>query len=217
MENSIKKIMTSPAVSVRPDTPLMQAANLLISKGYSGLPVVDPENHVIGILTEYDLIIKGSSLHLPTFIKILKEIDLYGKDALAINKDLKQLMAMKTSDAMNVEPMTILNSASIDEVAKIFSEHHKVNPLVVVDTENTLVGIVSRRDLVRLFGTYTIHHHDERADRPVDVSVNSFLKRFDNTFIVVSRFRTKTWLLFSALFFVIGFVTAFALIVRVRL
>jgi CBS-domain-containing membrane protein len=110
----------------------------------------------------------------------------------------------------------VLDTASIDDVAKVFSEHHKVNPLLVVDTGNKIVGIVSRRDILKTFGKYSIKFKDELGERNVDVNVNKFLRGFERKFIVVSRFRTKTWLLFSAMFFLIGFFVAFALIIRIN-
>ena len=218
MTASVKDIMTASPISVRPDAPLMNAANILVAKDFRGVPVADEFGKVRGILTEYDLIIKGSSLHLPTFIKLMKEIDMYGHDASLISDEMKQLMGMKVQDAMNQEPFTVLDSASVDEVAKIFSEHHKINPLLVVDTQNKLVGVVSRRDLIKTFGNYSIRFQDEYTkERQVDVNVNRFLKGFERRFIIVSPFRTRTWILFSAMFFLIGFLVAFALIVRINI
>jgi CBS domain-containing protein len=217
MSASVKDIMTPSPIAVRPDSPLMAAANLLVAKDFRGLPVTDAEGRVLGILTEYDLIIKGSSLHLPTFIKLMQEIDLYGHDASLISDEMKQIMEMKVQDAMNQEPFTMLDSASVEEVAKTFAEHHKINPLLVVDTQNKLVGIVSRRDLIKTYGNYSIRFADEHTkERKVDVNVNKFLKGFERRFIIVSRFRTRTWVLFSAMFFLIGFLVAFALIVRIN-
>ncbi len=217
MSMTVRDIMTASPISVRPDTHLMNAANILVAKDFRGVPVADEFGKVRGILTEYDLIIKGSSLHLPTFIKLMKEMDMYRHDASLISDEMKQLMEMKVQDAMNAEPFTVLDTASVDDVAKIFSEHHKINPLLVVDTQNKLVGVVSRRDLIKTFGNYSIRFEDARPkERAVDVNVNKFIRGFERKFIVVSRFRTRTWILFSAMFFLIGFLVAFALIVRIN-
>jgi CBS domain-containing protein len=217
MDGSVKNIMTGNPIVVRPETPLMNAANLLAEKNFRGLPVVDDANRAVGILTEYDLIIHGSSLHLPTFIKIMQEIDLYRTDASLVSDDLRKIVNFTVGDAMNREPFTLLDSAPIEEAAKVFSEHHKINPILIVDTQGKLVGVVSRHDLVKLFGSYNIQFKDEQKERAVDVSVNKFFRGFDRKFVVVSRFRTQTWLMFSAMFFVIGFVVAFALIMRINL
>lgn len=217
MSQSVRDVMTVAPISVRPDAHLMNAANILVAKDFRGIPVTDEYGKVMGVLTEYDLIIKGSSLHLPTFIKLMREIDMYKHDASLISDDMKQLMEMKVQDAMNSEPFTILDTASVDDVAKIFSEHHKINPLLVVNNQNKLVGVVSRRDLIKTFGNYSIRFADEQTkERKVDVNVNKFLQGFERKFIVVSRFRTRTWILFSAMFFLIGFLVAFALIVRIN-
>jgi len=208
--------MTRRPVAVHPETPLADAANLMVEKDFRGLPVIDEKETVVGILTEYDLIIKGSSLHLPTFIKIMKEIDMYRKDASLVSDEFKAILNLTVGDAMNKEPFTLLDTSTVDDVAKVFTEHHKVNPILVVDTENKLVGIVSRRDILKTFGSSSIRFKDETGERKVDVNVNKFLRGFERKFIVVSRFRTRTWLLFSAMFFLVGFLVAFALIVRIN-
>ena len=209
--------MTREPITVRPDTLFLDAANLLVAKGFSGFPVVDTKGRVAGILTEYDLIIKGSSFHLPTFIKLLQEIELYKKDAKSIGEELKRLTGLTVKDVMNPEPFTVLDTVSIDDIAKAFSEHHKINPIIVVDAQGKLVGVVSRRDLIKLFGNSSVLYSDEHALRPLDVSMNKFVGGFTRKFVVISRFRTQTWLFFSFVFFLIGFIIAFALIVRINL
>ena len=78
--------MTKNVVSVTPETSLMEAANVLYKGGFNGAPVVDGKNRLIGILTEYDLIQKGTSFHIPTFLKLIKEFNVYRKDKQFINE-----------------------------------------------------------------------------------------------------------------------------------
>jgi CBS domain-containing protein len=51
----VREVMTAPATTVTPETPLMEAARLLKSRGVSRLPVLDADNHVVGILTRRDI------------------------------------------------------------------------------------------------------------------------------------------------------------------
>jgi len=48
-------VMSTPVVSIRTDSPARAAAALLVARGYSAAPVVDPDGHVVGIATEADL------------------------------------------------------------------------------------------------------------------------------------------------------------------
>ena len=91
---TVSSMMTKKVISVHPETPLIEATNILLKDNFSGLPVVDNENHLVGIVTEYDLVIKGSSVHLPTLIKLLSQFDLYKKDQGLIKEDLKKIFEM---------------------------------------------------------------------------------------------------------------------------
>lgn len=216
MKTLVREIMNPKPTTVRSDTPLLEATQTLVSKGYNGLPVVDAENRVAGILTEYDLIIEESNIHLPTAIKVLAELDLYKKDSALVSDDLKKILGTKVSDVMNPDPMTVSPETTLDDVAKIFGEHHRVNPLLVTDSDKKLIGILARHDLIKLMGGYSLDHADKRGARAADTDVTSYLENIENKFVVVSRFRTQTWLLFSGMFFLIGFLVAFAMIVRIN-
>ena len=211
---SVSKIMSRKVVSVTPETPLSKAVNLMLDGGFAGLPVVNENSVVIGILTDYDLTIKGSALHLPTFLKLIKEFEIYKKDSSLIRDDLEKILKMKVSDAMNAEPLVLKENTSVEEAVKTFGEHHRVNPIPIVDESNKLVGIISRRDIIKLFGSKSGHVHEKMDDRLMDEKVNQFLGEFENRFVLVSKTRTRYWLIFSIIFAIIGFVIAFALIVR---
>src|SRR3989344_2266554 len=101
---SIKEIMTREVVLVKPDTPLQEAAELLARHGFDGMPVVDENNMLVGILTEYDLISKGSAVHLPTFQKVIQNLGVYAKDKDRFNKDFETLSSLKVKDVMNTDP-----------------------------------------------------------------------------------------------------------------
>lgn len=220
--DSVKDLMTADVIAVLPSTPLTDAASILFSRRLSGLPVVNDlrEKKVVGILTDYDLVTKGTSIHLPTFVKVMKEIDLYRKDASPIRDDLKAILALTVKDVMNTEPFTLSVTASVAETAQAFAEHHRVNPIPVINEAGTLAGIVSRSDLIRFYagvGSSVIAAGDRIGKKDLDQDVNTFLKSFDKDFVVVSKFRVRYWFLVSILFVLVGFIIAFALIVRVSL
>ena len=132
----VKDIMTKKVICVSKDTPLLDAYKLMIKNEFNGLPVIDGDKRVVGILTEYDLISKGTKMHLPTYIKLF-------------NKPLADILAFTVKDVMNVEPLLMKDSSTIAEVVEIFSMHHRVNPIPLVNNNNILVGIVSRYDIIK--------------------------------------------------------------------
>jgi len=117
---------------------------------------------------------------------------------------------------MNTDPLTISQDAPIEMLSKVFAEHHRVNPIPVIDDAKHLVGIVSRFDLVRFFADETTGKivevdHDQISDQKVENFVNNFEKRF----VLVSKTRTRFWLLISLSFALVGFIVAFAIILRI--
>jgi CBS domain-containing protein len=215
---TVKGLMTKKVVTVTPETPLANAVDLLVKRGLNGLPVVNADGSLAGILTEYDLMIRGSSIYLPTFLKLLQGFEIYRTDKSSIRDDIKKIAAMRVKDTMNAEPLVLRDDAPVQEAIKAFSEHHRVNPIPVVSAENKLVGIISRSDLIRLMGVPSVHLAEGGAstERELDKRINTFMSDFERQFILVSRFRTRYWILFSILFAIVGFIIAFALIVRIQ-
>ncbi|MCG2738770.1 MAG: CBS domain-containing protein [Syntrophaceae bacterium] len=66
-----KDIMTKEVITVYPDTEIIQAAHLLLDKHISGLPVVDKEGRLKGIICQSDLIAQQRKIPLPSFFILL--------------------------------------------------------------------------------------------------------------------------------------------------
>lgn len=146
---SVKDIMTKEVVSVGPDTPLIEAAKILVEYKFDGVPVVDKENKLAGILTEYDLISKSSAIHLPTFQKIIQDIGVYRKDKKHFTKDLEEIASLRVKDVMNNDPLTLPEDATYEDAVTAFRDHHRVNPIPVIDKDKKVVGVVSRYDVLK--------------------------------------------------------------------
>jgi len=128
----VKDAMVKKVISVEENTPLIKAAKLIMSHNFDGVPVVDGNNKLVGILTEYDLIEKSSSIHLPNF-----------------QKEVKEVTALKVKDVMNSDPLTLRPEDSFDTMLNAFREHHRVNPIPVIDKNKKVVGVVSRFDVLK--------------------------------------------------------------------
>lgn len=210
---TVQDIMTRVVISVNPDTPIVEAVNILLKNSFTGLPVIDKDNSLMGILTEYELLIKGSSVYLPTVIKFINEIDLYKKDRGLIKVDIEKILSTKVGDMMNYVPLSMPQHTPIEEAIKIFEAHHRVNPIPVLDDNKKVVGILSRSDLIKFFQVPTLKNI---SPREIDKNVNLFLENLESRFILVSRFRTHFWLVASILFAIVGYFIAWALILRIN-
>jgi CBS domain-containing protein len=142
---SVRDVMTRSVVSVHRSTPLKEVAQALIDNGISGVPVVDEDGAVLGLVSEADLLIKEQGAdairHRP-LARLLGE----SKESRA---QLVKLDAITAGEAMTAPAITITSGRPIHEAAAIMTARH-VNRLPVVD-DGRLVGIVSRADLVRAY------------------------------------------------------------------
>jgi CBS domain-containing protein len=145
----INNIMSKKVITVTVNSPLSEIADLLFNNKITGVPVVDENKHVIGIVTEYDLLSRNEHIHIPTYIKLLRNLKTAGNKK-EITKKIQSVLSLKAEDIMTKPVVTIVPQTHISEVARIFTEKH-INPLPVVNIKGVLVGIISRADIIRLF------------------------------------------------------------------
>jgi CBS domain-containing protein len=149
----ISSIMTKEVVSVSPNEKLLDVAEKLHQRGFNGLPVVD-NGKIIGMITESDLLSRGStSLHIPSIIKFLHELDFEKYSGKFKSADFQTIVDANAADVMNTEFVSIGPDAEIMELLNIFQEKH-VNPIPVVDEERKLVGIVSLSDIIKFISRF---------------------------------------------------------------
>jgi len=212
LKPTVADIMTKKVITAFENEPVIEVARRIFEHNFDGLPVVDSEQKVVGILTQYDLVAKGTAFHIPTFIKLMGQLPVLSQEKSEFKKEIEPILNLKVKDIMNHDPLMIRVDENIDTVAKIFSEHHRVNPIPVVGSDQKLQGIISRYDLVQfLVGPKS---GNSQAQKSVDLQIEEFVKHFGNRFAVTTRVRARYWLLFSILFAIVGFFVAFAFIIR---
>lgn len=142
----VKDVMTPDPVTVGPDEPLRQVADLLATHGISGLPVVGPAGEPLGVVSEADLIAKEAGQPEARSGLGWRWLFPGQGDAEARAK----LAARTAGEAMSSPAIVIRPETAIVEAARTMTER-RVNRLPIVDRSGTLVGIVTRADLVRMF------------------------------------------------------------------
>jgi CBS domain-containing membrane protein len=143
-EIPIAQLMTSSVTTISQDADIREAVNLLSQKGVSGLPVVDQENHVIGIITEADVLCMTGAERRHGIMDLVKQ--LLGEPCL------KQPKEGKVGDFMTAPVALIKDDADARAAARIMVDK-RIKRLPVVDAQNRLVGIITRADIVRGLGT----------------------------------------------------------------
>lgn len=210
---TVADIMTKEVVVAFESEPLVDVARRIFDHDFNGLPVIDVNRRVAGIITQYDLVSKGTAIHFPTLIKLLQSLPVLKQEKSLLKEELKPLLELKVKDVMNNEPLTVETEESIEELTNIFASHHKVNPILVTDKKGELMGVVSRHDLVKFLAGPS-QDTKEKPQKSIDAQVIDFVDQFEKRFAVTTKSRVRHWLFFSIFFSIVGFFVAFALILR---
>jgi CBS domain-containing protein len=153
----IEALMTKHVVTATPETPLKRVARMLTRYRISGVPIVDADGKVVGVVTEADILCKEQGL-------APEPGGLLGWLFEKADEEGSRLLARTAAEAMTSPPVTIAPQASVTEAARIMTTRH-INRLPVVDGD-TLVGIISRADLVRAF-----HRSDGEIERELNEDI----------------------------------------------
>jgi CBS domain-containing protein len=150
----VRELMSTPVSTLRPDDKVEQAADVLAAKDVGSLPVVDDDGKLLGILRDDDLIASESRVHVPTFINFLGLGMAFPGEMKHLERELKKIAGATVRDVMQTDPPTVTPDATLEDVATIMHDRG-VNSVAVVDTDNKVVGIVARADVVRFIARTT--------------------------------------------------------------
>jgi CBS domain-containing protein len=139
-------IMTTDVITVKKETNLKDLARLFYRNHINGVPVVDDDGLLIGIICESDLIRKDKKLHIPTVVAIFDWV-LYLESPKKIEKEIQRINATTVEDLYIKEVVTVDEKTPVDEIATIMEEK-KVYTIPVMDRDR-LVGIIGKADLIR--------------------------------------------------------------------
>ncbi|MBS1235095.1 MAG: rane protein [Nitrospirae bacterium] len=135
-------IMTTQVFSVNRTTPVMEVAELMAEKTVSGIPVLEEDGKVAGIISEKDFLSHMGSRDKTHFMAVVAEC-LKGKGCVAM-----PIRSQKAEDIMTSPAVTVKEDTSVIEIANLFTEKN-INRIPVINEEGRLKGIVSRADIVR--------------------------------------------------------------------
>ena len=122
---TVGEVMTPDPISILETASLAEAAKILDARKITGLPVVDTEGSVVGVLSQTDLVRTRANSHL-----------------------VSSWRGLPVGQIMTKPALTIASNASLEEAARVMEER-RVHRLVVCDEAATPIGIISTSDLVR--------------------------------------------------------------------
>ncbi|MER5846353.1 CBS domain-containing protein [Streptomyces sp. NPDC002012] len=138
---SVAELMTRDVVRARRDLPFKEIVKLLAENDVTAVPVVDELDRPMGVVSEADLLRKSSDQADPSGLTPIPHLEAWER-AKAEGARAEELMS---APAVCARPeWTVVEAARLMEVQNI-------KRLPVVDETDKLLGIVSRRDLLRVF------------------------------------------------------------------
>lgn len=144
----VKDIMTKHVFTVKKEEKIENAVKILMDNNFSGMPVVDDENKVVGIITEGDLIYRSKKLRIPAFLTVLDSY-IFLESMKNLEKQIKKMVGYRVEDVMTVGVITAKENTTVEEIATIMT-NKKVNRIPIVK-DGVLVGVVSRRDIIKAY------------------------------------------------------------------
>jgi CBS domain-containing protein len=144
---TIEDVMTRGVITVRPDTPIQEAARLMFTNRVSGLPVTDASERVVGIISDGDLIVRQRRSKVRPWWRLFFE------NGEQLAREHKKIVGLAVADVMT-RPVLVISPVFGIEIAAAILDSRQIRRLPVVQ-DGRLVGIVSRGDLVRVLAGAT--------------------------------------------------------------
>lgn len=144
--------MTPDPIVLNAKMPIKEAVKVMLDNKISGAPVVDDAGHLVGILSESDLLWKGAGAPLdhyiipPVFIGFADAF-IYLRDNEKFEEEVHKILAKTVSEAMNSHPLSVPPSTSTSEAAQLMLKKG-INRLPIVE-EGKVVGVLTRQDILR--------------------------------------------------------------------
>jgi CBS domain-containing protein len=147
-----RDIMTTPAITVKPDLGVKELVTLFTERHIGGAPVVDDDGRLVGIVTEGDLMAMDADIALPHYFEIFDSI-------IYLESEKKFRERVEKAAAANVEQLMTdgdkVKTIGPDEPARAAAtlmSKHRFDRVPVVDDDGKVVGIVTRHDIMKILG-----------------------------------------------------------------
>lgn len=161
-EVSVESIMRKKVPVVAPDDSVGTVAAMMAKSDVPGVLVVG-DGELLGIITESDIVTRKAEVDVPETVSFFGGYFQAGKLRMPWNREthddesdfdheVRRVLATTARDLMTSPVINIDKDATVLDLATIMIDHN-VNPVPVVTDDNKIVGIVSRKDLVKLIAS----------------------------------------------------------------
>ncbi|NEO85311.1 MAG: CBS domain-containing protein [Spirulina sp. SIO3F2] len=147
MSRTVADFMSSPPLTVNPETPLSEALQLLAQQKITGLPVVDGQGQLVGVISDTDLMWQETGADPPPYIVFLDSV-IFLQNPARYEHELHKAIGQTVGEVMSSIKVTTQPEQSLHEAAKLMHKE-RVRRLPVVNANHDLVGILTHSDIIR--------------------------------------------------------------------
>jgi CBS domain-containing protein len=147
MSTTVADLMTRDPVVVQPETPLRTVISILAERNIGGLPVVDQNGKIVGVISESDLMWQETGATPPPYIMLLDSV-IYLESPARYEQELHKAFGQTVEEVMTKDAITTTPDKSLKEAAQLMHDR-RVRRLPVVDGTGKLIGILTRSDIIR--------------------------------------------------------------------
>ena len=144
---SAREIMSPDPMTVGPETPVKEIAQIMLDNRIRCLPVVDEEGKVLGVVDEEDLVHQDAKIQFPSFIHFLDSYIMLPSSLNRFKKELRQAVGSVAHDVMEEEYRAVNPIDSVEAVATLMVDKDLEYVLVVEDER--LQGLITRSDILK--------------------------------------------------------------------
>lgn len=166
-----RDVMVRAVVTTSPDTTVEELARLMINLRISGVPVMDRDGRLVGIVTEGDLLRRvetGTERHRPRWSEPFSSTSRLASEYIKSH-------AKRVADIMTREVSSVEELATLGEIADLLEAKHIKRVPVVHDGK--IVGIVSRADLLKVLASGGTKTGQEEQDRTIHAQLLAELRK----------------------------------------
>lgn len=145
MSEPISKIMDTDVYTVHENDNIAEVLKVLVDKKTSGLPIIDDDNHVVGFISDGD-IMKFIAKQDPRIIDMTSFITVW-YDVESFDQKLEDLLRINVMELATTKVISVNDDEGIDEVARVLGK--KKIKKVPVEKDGKLVGVISRSTIIR--------------------------------------------------------------------
>ena len=139
-------IMNKDVITIEEGASVQDLAELLSRERISGVPVIDSQRRVVGVVSEGDLVSVDADIHFPHYVQFLDSV-IFLESMKKFDERIRKAAAVEVGQIMTRDVVTVQTGTPVTEVATIMTDK-EVNRLPVLDND-VLAGIVTRADVVR--------------------------------------------------------------------